>query len=319
MDLRSIEAYASRYRDCGFNPLPSKPIGNKIHPPYAGYATPRDEGMSPADFDMLARKWNCTAVQVALGPRWRLLGLDLDGPEAVARFHELNSRRSLQSTWTVRHNPSGGMHVWYRIPEGLSYPLRMLAWQGEAKHSQIEILCRGAILVAPPSVSPKSGLPYIFTHGGPFSRQHLPALMPDWLVTLANKLKAEIEAELAARKGAVHRERRPDPIAPSAYRYRRHDVVSAIADPVWLAHRVGIRDVSRTSNQSGWHSCRSIFREDLNPSARLSVTRTGDLVYWECGLPKAMSIFDVAVATGMFPDLQAAINGIGELLGAKHV
>ena len=103
----------------------------------------------------------CTAFQVMLGRHWRLLVIDLDGQAAV-EWWESNHGRRTPRTW-ITHSGGGGRHLWFRLPEHYARPLpKAVLWTDGRKHSAAERLCDGSLIVAPPSVHPKTGRRYRF-------------------------------------------------------------------------------------------------------------------------------------------------------------
>lgn len=104
--------------------------------------------------------------------------------------------------------------------------------------------------------------------------------------------------------------------------------MSAAPKPVWGAEEVkrailphlesivsgwGVKLTGKRT-QAGWLQCHAIDREDDNPSAGINV-KTG--AYNDFGGDgKAISVFDLAIKLGIYPDFNAAVNGLGERYGA---
>lgn len=87
-------------------------------------------------------------IGLVLGQVSHIIGVDIDGDEALIRYKEL-SGGELQSTWTFK-TPSGGMRLLFSIPEGID--VKKYDIQFEGKHSALEFLGDGQQTIMPPSV-----------------------------------------------------------------------------------------------------------------------------------------------------------------------
>ncbi len=310
MDLEQAAAF---YRRKGYNPLPSKDCGGRLHPPFR-YGDARDEGLSAESFAEIANRLECDAIQVATGPRHRLVVVDLDGPMSRRVWDTWTRHRNDPPTWAVQHNPEGGMHLWYSVRESAVIPFKTwLWWQGEtpheSNHNAIEVLGEGNLIVSPPSVSPKSGKPYRFLPGRGPREIGMPAMLPEWLADMIAARSAR-ESRPVVKPSLV----RPDATPVSRVGLDWDDVRNAIPDKVGLLESWGVRVVSRRPSSKGWYTARSIFREDKHPSA--SVNEFGD--YWEPDMASGcMSIFQVAVALGLYRSFPEAVDGIGLQFGVE--
>jgi hypothetical protein len=102
--------------------------------------------------DVWGRFPNCN-VGIVLGAVSRLVGLDVDGPQAEAVLREL-SAGDLPLTLSFP-TPGGGLRLLYALPEGVVVPRRRFDQGG----SHLIVLGEGTLTVMPPSVH-KSGKVY---------------------------------------------------------------------------------------------------------------------------------------------------------------
>jgi len=309
--MDALRQHAETYRRRGFNPLPSRADGRSIHPPFR-YTRARDEGLPPHAFLELAAKFECDCVQVPTGQRWGLVVVDLDGPEAVCVWRTWTLHGPRARTWRVQHDPCGGMHVWFASKE--SFPRATVLWEDGEKHSRIELLGDGALIVAPPSVSPKSGNPYAFLPGSGPDDVPRPALLPDWVADLAHAKQAELST--LTPPPVV---RTPCPVSTlTAGRPPRYDaraVANGVTDPIGLARRLGLRVVDDQPNRSGWCRARSLFKTDETPSAMLGVRSDAfGFRWWEPDLGRSIGALDVVCLLGLAQTRSEAVAVIGRLL-----
>lgn len=298
-DIELARNWASFYRLRGFNPLPSRMDAKR---PFVRFAQWWSE---PAPDDLFDRH-PTTNVQLMTGRRWRLLVIDLDGPEAREWFQ--HNHPPVPRTW-VTHSGGDGQHLWFRLPDRFPRELaKAVLWKGEGKHAAVERLCDRSLIMVPPSIHPGTGKRYRF-----LDRNHspvrlgLPALCPAWILGLR-----PIEKERPVYTPPP-RPARLVTSGPSG-RFRAQDVVDAIPDKLDLAASWGLRIVSRRPNSAGWCSCHAVGREDRNPSASISV-ETGR--YWEPG-EHSIGLFDLAVRLGIYADWRDAVDDLGRRFGAKE-
>jgi hypothetical protein len=318
-DTAIVARQAATYRAMGFNPLPSRLIAGRIRPSFKTYAKLRDEGIG----ESILRSWWGTHVQVATGSRWGLAVIDLDGPMAVEVWRLWGMHRDTPPTWAVQHDPAGGMHLWYAVPKDEPLPFKTAIWwlgdtAERSGHNCIEVLGDGNLIVAPPSVSPKSRRPYRFLDGhGPKDIER-PAPLPAWVAALIAKHEG-------ARRAAVQPAGALPVLAPEVRSGVRGEpprlnldwgpVRDAIPDKIALLRSWGVRVVSTKPGARGWYVARSIFREDRNPSA--AVNELGD--YWEPQYgSKCLSIFQLAVTLGIYRSFAEAVDGIGYQHGVTN-
>ncbi len=297
MNPLHVTAWALFYRNCGFNPLPSRT--DRKGPDLAEYAHYRDGVPAPEEWFTEHRFRN---IQLCLGVPWRLLVVDVDGRRALeqwCRWHALG--REWPETWTVR--TKGGRHYYYRIPEGVtSCPTRKIWIETKdhriVKHSEIQILADKALVIAPPSRHVDKPHPvYAWCEGRQPAQLPL-AEAPSWLLNCK-----EWKVFQRPRK-VLSRRRRMSPMSHAQY-----ESLEAIppGQKLALAQSWGLRLASEHANTRGWVSCHAIDREDRHPSASLHL-ESG--VFWQSGR-RAISFPALAVELGAASDIKEAFEMLG--------
>lgn len=317
-EIELAKKWAYKYVGMGYNPIPARPIQTKkggklrIRPSMLKFTEVREEGIGIS----ILEKWWTPCIQLSLGWKHDLVIVDLDDAKAVEVWGMMCLHREPIRTWKVQHDPHGGMHLWFRNPPGLVLPFATVIWELEGeKHTAIEVLGDRNLIVAPPSVSPRSGLPYAFLPGcGPEDIEE-PAMLPDWVVSKVYEKSSKREEERRVISTVRADSRKVEkPVYPShgmkrLPSYDWEDVLPAIMDKVGLAESWGVRFASRTPNQAGWVRCHSIFREDNNPSAMFGADKGG---YWEKDMgQRPMSLFDLMIHRGFATSRYDAIQKLG--------
>ena len=291
-DVTLCREMAAFYRSRGLNPLPSRPDAKRPMVRFREWW----ETAAPAD---LFDRHPTSNVQIMTGRHWRLLVIDLDGPEAIAHWAGLGQT---PRTW-VTHSGGGGRHLWFRLPPEYPQPLpKCFLWQGTEKHQAIERLCDHALVMAPPSIHPTTGQRYRFLSPGQSpQRLPMPADCPAWVLRLAPVVP--VVASCPPLPPVVPR-RAP---APSSRRYQRADVLAAIPDKLALVRSWGVRFTGR-AGPSGWAPCHAVDRPDDHPSAAVHAS-TG--TYCDLGSGVRLSLFDLAVTLGVYRDFHDAVSDLG--------
>jgi hypothetical protein len=297
-EIRASRQWAGFYRERGYNPLPSRPDDKR---PFVRFARYWETPVPPGQFD----RFNTANIQLMLGRSWGLIAIDLDGPEAIAHWATVCPCRL--RTW-ITHSGGHGSHLWFSVPyEGPPILSGRLwgVWEPEAnrwrKHVAIEILGDRRLLMAPPSIHPRTGRKYRFLHGQSPLDFARPMLAPSWLWQLPILTTPR-------RPVPDFRVIRKPPVSLSGTRYDRQAVLDAITDKASLAASWGLRFASAATNQDGWHYVHAVEREDINPSAGFHA-ESGR--YWEPG-EKAISLFDLAVRLGIYGDWREAVSDLGD-------
>jgi hypothetical protein len=303
---RAGEWYCRR----GYNPLPSRRDAKR--PPMT-YAHLWEVPIKMSLWDHFPEP----NVQVMTGRRWKLAVVDLDGEEAIETWRAMTSIFTVPRTWKSAHAPTTGGHIWFGLPEGMSSTSagRKTLWEipGE-KHKKIELLGDRCLITAPPSRHVVTGRRYRWLKGHSPRDIPTPAPAPHWLLAMP-------DIREIGKKTAPEPELRP---VPSFDRPRREgmgpawrDVLATIPDFVALAELWGVRFASREPNHAGWCACHCISRPDRHPSASFSPVSGA---YWEPGLPKPISFFQLGVELGKYRDFHDAVMTLGEAFGveAKH-
>lgn len=296
-DTETATKWSDFYRSRGFNPLPSRTDAKR---PLVRFAQWWDE---PAPDDLF-RKHPTTNIQVMTGRRWRLLVIDLDGPEAVDVFA---SWGRCPLTWTT-HSGGNGKHLWFRLPANYRRELpKAFLWRNGTEHAAVERLCDRSLIMAPPSIHPKTGQRYRFASKGQSpARLPMPAPCPQWVLDLK-----PLVAERPEFVPTLPMKARP----VVAGRFRSSEVLDAIHDKISLVEQWGLRVASRQPNHAGWCPCHAIGREDRNPSASVSPSSGR---YWEPG-EQTIGLFELGVRLGIYLDWRDAVADLGRQFGAREV
>lgn len=139
------------------------------------------EQRATSDPDRIHAAWSHGPynIGIATGPSG-LLVINLDvpkhgtgGPDGAARFRELceHAGQPVPDTYQVT-TPSGGMHLYFRVPDGVRLPSTV-----GALAPLVDTRAWGGYVVAPGSITPEG------IYQGRF-HDRLPAVLPDWLLTL---------------------------------------------------------------------------------------------------------------------------------------
>lgn len=269
-DRATLRHWVAIYRERGYQPLPSRMDEKR---PMCKFADLWSACSLSDPFDGC----DTTNVQVICGRAWGLLVTDLDGLEARERF----GRRSVPRTWTVTSG-GDGRHLWFRVPRDGRPLQKAVLWTGEGEHSAIERLCDQSLVIAPPSIHPRTGRRYTWTSRAesPIGMT-LPAPAPDWL--------------LAWR-----------PVGCKAKLPRPIRVNLPVGNVAALVRSWGVRIAGQPSAK-GWLPVHAIDREDRHPSAAVHV-ESG--VYVDQGSGLKLSLPDLAVHLGVYRDRGEALDAL---------
>ncbi|MDE2100986.1 MAG: bifunctional DNA primase/polymerase, partial [Patescibacteria group bacterium] len=290
-DVLQARDMATFFRSRGMQALPSSPTDKR---PLCRYAD-LWEAWSSED---LFTRWPTTNIQVMTGRFWRLLVIDLDGPEASEKWETMGRT---PRTW-VTHSGGGGRHLWFRLPANYPHPLpKAILWKGDGPHEAIERLCDQSLVMAPPSIHPKTGERYRFADKAhsPFSLP-MPADCPEWVLRLKPLAPERCVTDRAntiavVTHGAIRSPATPRASAPLS------------TDPITLARTWGVRFTGKVSPK-GWAECHAIDREDAKPSA--AVHRESG-VYVDRGSGTKLSLAKLGIAMNQFSDIRDALSQLG--------
>ncbi len=279
-DIQSTRSHAELYRARGYAVLPSSMTEKRPLVRFANYW----DVMPPTD---LLIQFPTTNIQLITGRRWRLLVIDLDGPEAQKIWPTLGW---CPRTW-ISHSGGKGKHVWFTI--SADYPNEMKfarLWQGADKHSAIERLCDHSLVVVPPSIHVVTGRRYVFQAF--HSPKHIPkpAMAPGWLL----QMKPVPMAVMAKPK----QERIP---------VSELDVAELVHDKVALARSWGLKVTGVQPDANRWIACRAIDREDVHPSCSFHVD-TG--IYYDHSTRLTLSFLGLAIALHAYQDYKTAADDL---------
>lgn len=142
----------------GFWVLPLEPGGKKPHRGVAnGY---KDATREKRQIRQWWTDWPDANIGVALGRKYNLIAVDVDGPSGADEVARLE--REFGDLPTTREATSGRphrKHLFYRYPSDGSEVRRRIKINGAA----LDLLTDGYVLVAP-SIHPKTGKPYRWIH-----------------------------------------------------------------------------------------------------------------------------------------------------------
>lgn len=293
--------WAGYYRaEFGWNCLPSDPAKKKPLVRFADWW----EASCPAD---LLDRMPTTNLQIMTGVRWGLCVLDLDGPSAVA----VAASWGLPRTWESFHgNGRGSRHLWFRTPRDAEPRGKAILWTDGEKHSAVELLADRCLVMAPPSIHPKSGRPYEFTRGRSPLDLAL-ATLPGWAWRLPNLAARPTEGAATVAAPSP----RPTPIRPTGRASRgRLDwrvVLDSLPDLRVVAGCWGLRFARSSAESNGWVSVHDFNREDSNPSARFNL-HTGK--FWRPG-ERPISLFELGVQLGHYRDWRECCEALADHYG----
>lgn len=303
-NIRLARDAMSFYRRVGYQPLPSRTDRKAPCCPYGDYW----------EADIPKYVYDChrtTNVQVMTGVRWNLVVVDLDGPVAIEAWRAMSLYRNLPPTWEVYSDPHGGRHLWFSVPPGVeSIPSRFVWRLDGADHANIEVIGDRRLIMAPPSIHPKTGRRYRFADGHRPRDLLRPAVCPDWVLAMPS-VDLTVDTVHTREPAKPFIGRRPTGC------YDFADVIEAIpdSDVVGLVRSWGVRVSSSKPNSKGWWQCHSIRREDSNPSAGINERLK---CYVDLQSRERLGLFSLAVARGVFGSVSEACNHLGERYGARN-
>lgn len=318
---------ALRYEKKGWSPLPSRHDDKR---PLISFAQYWEGGLPP-----VSELWDrhpSGNIQLITGStkganrkgEGGLVALDLDGKEGIETFKAWLDERKIKAlrTWVISNDERQGRHLWFRLPRitGLSAPKRLLwgVWLPEAnegkggwkKRAAVEFIGDRSLIMAPPSVHPKTGRKYQFHRGSSPLEMPSPAVIPAWLLAMPTMQRGkgliEPEPRTVVHEMPESRRVRGDLRLP----VRASEVLAAIGDKTGLAITWGLRVANWHPNEAGWIKVHAIDRPDDNPSASFNPI-TGR--YWEETFNNRRSIclFRLGVELGIYASWREACIDLG--------
>jgi hypothetical protein len=273
-------SWAERYEAHGWRCLPSRCDDKRpLLPAYAHLW----EGPFPSVRELWGR-YPSGNIQLMPGREAGLAVVDVDGEEAIRAWNRLFDERgaSIPRTWISSRDEKAGRHYWFRLPRPLRrgpyLPKRLLwgVWEPEAnggrgawrKRAGIELLADRSLVMAPPSIHPKTGQTYRWHRGNdPHCLPYGPATLPSWV--------AELDAAEDCRPRDITHcviSDRPEPklikidgevMLPAA-----PSVIRGMLPKLQIVEREwGVRIADYRTNHKGWMRARKIGVEDRDPSA----------------------------------------------------
>jgi hypothetical protein len=307
---------AARLRKAGLAPIPT--VRWKGHCPIT-YCEHREAGGMPRSvFDSTVRDFKAHGIQCFTGAQYDNVVIDLDSPPAIERWASWCGRHGCPET-PKSFSPRGGIHLWFRLPSGVHEVPSCFLWKGQDKHTAIEVLADKQQARCYPSYKLLDGRKVLYQWEPGRTPHDFPrAELPGWCLDLifAVAPRREEFAGIVLPEGVEARRKRAED-APGMHMqtWKRlpdwQEVRDAIPDKVELAKQWGVRIISGKPNSRGWAKCRSIFRDDKDPSARFHVGTGG---YWEDQLG-IINFFALAVAVGAYPDFKSAIEDLTKMAG----
>lgn len=293
-DVELCRLWANKYREWGFNPLPSRSDAKR---PFTRFAEYWEKSFPAEEFD----KFEPENIQVMTGTHWNLVALDVDGYPAQEWLRK--HRKPCPATWTVANNKEG-YHLWYRLPQGWNGPLSSCQiYQGEEKHCEVARKADRALIIAPPSHHVTRRVRYRFQSDDLcplYSRP--PAIAPDWLLEYQPP-KAEIPVSTIARPHFATKR------YSGSFRYGWDEVLQAIPNKAKLAEYYGLKVSWRNATDNPWIPC---YRDaqDRNPSA--AINRETGYYIARGGNEWRGSFYHLLVHLGAFGSVYDAVNCLGE-------
>jgi hypothetical protein len=169
--MAQVQSAASRYLDRGWSIIPADPATKQPLVPWKDYQERRATG---SEVQQWARRFGQCGIAVIGGPVSNLLILDADGQEGVAEIQKLGI-----PTTPTAHTPRGGMHCYFRWPEG-EQAFRNSCKLGSSR--KLDVRGKAAYVLAPHTKRP-DGKKYEWVHG-PDTKL---AEAPDWFVRMLVK------------------------------------------------------------------------------------------------------------------------------------
>ncbi len=146
------------------------------------------------DLDRWQNKWPDMNIGLPLGSVSGIVGIDVDGTEAVRRLKELSGGQ-VPITWAFK-TPGGGKRYLFQLPEGTKAKKYVEQLQGE--HAELAFQGDGQQTILPPSVHPNGKKYRWFKGKSPADISLAPA--PEWMIKLMSDKKSKKEKKSKGAK-----------------------------------------------------------------------------------------------------------------------
>lgn len=290
----AVRLFRDRY---GYQPIPSRMDEKAPMVKYADYWCRRGP-------DEWVTGYNTTNYQLMTGAHWGLIGIDVDGPAALDVWLNWRSSLGIPRTWEVV-SPSGGRHVWFGVPKGVTSIPSYWIWQDGCDHSAIEILGDRKLMTCPPSIHVKFGTPYQFVEGCSPIDIARPAEIPGWILTLPDvRRMTEVIRPVMSVIAPTW-----TPKVGNSARYDARDVLDSISDKISLAREWGVNVID---GSGPYLKCHSLGKTDSTPNATIN-RQTGS--YRDFSTGESYTLFELGVRLGRFATWVECKIALGERYG----
>jgi len=318
-DADSTKRWVARYRELGLCPLPSR--GDAKAPQLSAYRGAYNLEAVP---EWVYDQWFAPNIQLVTGvlspTPIKIIVVDCDGERAIATWQKMCAFHQWLSSpsWSVRTG-GGGLHFYFRVPSGTQSVRTGMIWGlwdtwgasgtgGWSTHEEIKILGDKSLVVAPPSLHPRSGKHYEYVGLDSPERVELPEVAPTWLLESPRLSTLSSKEPVTASVGTAS-------VIASAGRsikYERNSVLRSIPDKVSLVKSWGL-DFVTLETSTGWLPVfvpgRELRGRSRTPSGSFHV-ESGVLNDHSTGV--TMSLLDIGVALGVFNSWLEALDWCGE-------
>lgn len=145
-ELRLANAAEAFARAC-WHVVPMRPDRSSAYLKYAKEPAP-----SPSEARKHFQKWPDALLCIRLPENVVVLDIDVKERRLCEILAELNRRYALQHTYEVS-TPSGGLHLWYQLPTGVT-ARNWTSDHGKFPVQGVDIRTNGGLATLPPSVRP---------------------------------------------------------------------------------------------------------------------------------------------------------------------
>lgn len=148
------------------------------------------------EIDAWVSDWPDLNIGLVLGAASRIVGIDVDGPEALGFLREL-SKGALPITPAFK-TPGGGKRYLFSIPEGITAKKFDKQFQGD--HSELSFLGDGQQTILPPSIHPNGGV-YRWYKGKKITDCPV-SEAPSWMLDLMSRKNVSLTQPIGANSNS---------------------------------------------------------------------------------------------------------------------